>query len=138
MLWLFTAQAPVAQGQVERFVAAINTTDPGQAMQQARGLCQQARMPLGQVPYVANLLPPNDPSLVVLCVQARNALSHEAVAAGQTAPRPAGPAGPRDDLGFQPLGNEAIGANEDMMFGETDPLEGTVADVYTSGQEIKR
>lgn len=138
MLWLFTAQAPVAHGQVERFVAAINTNDPAQAMQYAKGLAQQQRMALGHVPYLANALPANDPSLVLLCVQHRVAVSHEGVVAGQTAPRPAGAAGPRDDLGFQPLGNEAVGSNDDVMFGEQDPLEGTVADVYTSGQEIKR
>lgn len=139
MLWLFIAQGTVGAGEAERFLINAPTTDPGQAMDYAKQLVQAQRIRCGQVQYAPHLLQTNDQSLVMLCIQSKQSpLSGEGVAAGQSAPQGRNlPPGERDGSGFQAIGGDALGGISDNMYGD-DPCQGTVADIYTNGQEMRR
>ncbi len=142
MLWLMIATGPVGPGQSERFLFAAPTRDPGQAMEYAKQIVNQQRMPVNPgVQYQPHLLDSNDPSTVLLCQQVRpGPLDPAGVVAGQTAPQNRGaPGGPRDGgSGFENMPGEALSGAEDSMFGDQDAACGTVGDVYTNGQEVKR
>ncbi len=139
MLWLFIAQGAVGAGEAERFLINAPTNNPAQAMEYAKQLVQSQRIRCGQVQYAPHALQDNDQSTVMLCIQSKQPLiSGEGVAAGQSAPQGRNlPPGERDNSGFQAIGGDALAGMSDNMFGD-DPCQGTVADIYTNGQEMRR